>query len=163
MTTPTRELSTLVTTLGLAGFVLLVVAVANTGAMFKPGDWYEALAKPSWTPPNWLFPVAWTLLYLMIAIAGWLVWRAVGFSGAGLAFLFYFAQLALNATWSWLFFGIHRMDLALLDITVLWLTVAANIVAFYLIRPGAAILLVPYLLWLTYAAVLNFTVWQMNR
>jgi hypothetical protein len=72
----TRELTALVTNVGLAGFVLLVVLVASTGAMFKPGGWYEALVKPVWTPPNWLFPVAWTLLYLMIALAGWQVWRA---------------------------------------------------------------------------------------
>jgi benzodiazapine receptor len=159
----TRELTALVTNVGLAGFVLLVVLVASTGAMFKPGGWYEALVKPVWTPPNWLFPVAWTLLYLMIALAGWQVWRAVGFSAAGLAFLFYFTQLALNAAWSWLFFGLHRVDLALIDVTVLWLTVLANIFAFYVIRPGAAFLLIPYLLWLTYAAALNFAVWHMNK
>ena len=149
MTATTRELTTLVTTVGLAGFVLLVLAVASTGAMFKPGGWYEALAKPDWTPPNWLFPIAWALLYLTIACAGWLVWRAVGFGAAGIAFLFYFTQLALNAAWSWLFFGLHRMDLALVEITILWITVLANIVAFYLIRPGAAFLLIPYLMWLT--------------
>lgn len=158
-----RDLTTLTTILGLIGFVLLVAAVASTGAMFKPGGWYETLAKPSWTPPNWLFPVAWTLLYLMIAVAGWLVWRTVGFSGASLAFALYFLQLLLNAAWSWLFFGLHRMDLALVDISVLWLTIAANIVAFYAIRPGAGYLLIPYLIWVTYAAALNLTIWQMNK
>ncbi|MDJ0958714.1 MAG: TspO/MBR family protein, partial [Arenicellales bacterium] len=121
----TRDLSMLPLIFGLIGFVLLVSAVAATGAMFKPGAWYEALAKPAWTPPNWLFPVAWTLLYLMIAVAGWLVWRAVGFSGAGTAFALYFLQLLLNAAWSWLFFGLHRMDLAFVDISVLWLAIAA--------------------------------------
>lgn len=80
MPDPTRELTTLMSVAGFAGFVLLIVAVAGSGAMFKPGIWYESLAKPDWTPPNWLFPVAWTLLYLMIAIAGWMVWQKVGFS-----------------------------------------------------------------------------------
>ena len=158
-----RELTTLTSMLGLVGFLLLVFAVSSTGAMFKPGSWYEALAKPVWTPPNWLFPIAWTMLYLMIAIAGWLVWRAVGFSAAGLAFVFYIAQLLCNAAWSWLFFGIHRMDLALIDIIVLWLAVVANIIAFYALHTGAAYLLVPYLLWVTYAAALNFAIWQMNK
>lgn len=158
-----RDLSALMSTVGLIGFVLLVLAVASTGAMYKPGAWYEALAKPDWTPPNWLFPIAWTLLYLMIALAGWLVWRAVGFSGASLPFLLYFAQLALNAAWSWLFFGLHRMDLALVDMAALWLTILANIFAFYAVRPGAGYLLIPYLVWVTYAAALNVAVWHMNR
>ncbi len=92
-----RELTAFASILGLAGFVLLVVAVASTGAMFKPGAWYEALAKPLWTPPNWLFPVAWTILYLMIAVAGWLVWREAGLAGAGPALTLYFLQLILNA------------------------------------------------------------------
>lgn len=163
MSDTTRELTALLSIAGFAGFVLLIVAVAGFGAMFKPGIWYESLAKPDWTPPNWLFPVAWALLYLMIATAGWMVWHKAGFSAAGFAFFLYFTQLMLNAFWSWLFFGLHRMDLAMFDITLLWLTVLANIIAFYLVRPGAALLLVPYLLWLTYAAALNYTVWQMNR
>ena len=158
-----RDLTMLSLILGLLGFVLLVSAVAATGSMFKPGAWYEALAKPAWTPPNWLFPVAWTLLYLMIAVAGWLVWRAVGFAGAGTAFALYFLQLLLNAAWSWLFFGLHRMDLAFIDISVLLLAIAANIFAFYAVRPGAAYLLIPYLLWVSYAAALNLVVWQMNE
>ena len=148
--------------LGLAGFVLLVVAVAGTGSIFKPGDWYETLAKPVWTPPNWLFPVAWTLLYLMIAFAGWLVWRNVGFAAAGLGFAFYFAQLALNAAWSWLFFGLHRIELALVDVIAMWLAIVATMVAFYAKHPGAAYLLAPYLVWVSYAAVLNLAVWRMN-
>lgn len=159
----TRHLTTVASMLGLACFVLLVVAVASTGAAFKPGVWYETLAKPAWTPPNWLFPVAWTLLYLMIAIAGWLVWREVGFAKAGLAFAFYFGQLLLNAAWSWLFFGLHRMDLALGDIVLMWIAVVANIITFYAIRPEAAYLLLPYLMWVSYAAALNLVIWNMNR
>lgn len=162
MDNPPRDLDALTLTAGLAGFVLLVAVVASAGAMFKPGDWYEALAKPPWTPPNWVFPVAWTLLYLMIAIAGWQIWREAGFGGACLAFLLYFVQLVLNAAWSWMFFGLHRVDLAMIDVTVLWIIVLANTIAFFMVQPGAAILLIPYLIWITYAAALNFAIWQMN-
>lgn len=158
-----RDLTPLASIIGLAGFILLLVAVASSGAMFKPGDWYDTLAKPVWTPPDWLFPIAWTLLYLMIAFAGWLVWREVGFTSARLAFAFYFSQLVLNAAWSWLFFGLHRMELALIDVVVMGLLVVANIVAFYAIHPGAAYLLLPYLLWIGYAAALNLAIWLMNR
>ena len=155
-------LGTLASAAGLAGFLVLVTAVASSGAFFKPGVWYETLAKPPWTPPDWLFPVAWTLLYLMIAVAGWLVWKQVGLAAAGVAFSFYFGQLALNAAWSWLFFGLHRIDLALVDVLALWLAIAGTIVTFHGVRPLAAWLLVPYLIWVTYAAALNFAVWRMN-
>lgn len=158
-----RELSTLVSMLGLAGFVLLVVAVASTGAVFKPGAWYESLDKPGWTPPNWLFPVAWTLLYLAIAVAGWLVWREVGLGGAAPGFALYFLQLLLNAAWSWLFFGLRRMDLALVDVTLLWLAIAATVVLFRPAHAAAAYLLLPYLVWVSYAAALNLAIWRRNR
>lgn len=157
-----RALSSFASMAGLAGFILLLVLVASTGAIFEPGSWYEALAKPAWTPPNWLFPVAWTILYMLIAVAGWLVWREVGFGAAALGFAFYFLQLALNAAWTWLFFGMHRMDLALADVAGMWLAIAATIVAFYAIRPGAAWLLVPYLAWVSYAGALNLALWRMN-
>lgn len=157
-----RDLDTLTMALGFLGFVLFVVAVASTGAMFKPGAWYQALDKPAWTPPNWLFPIAWTLLYFAIAVAGWLAWRNAGFDAAGPAYAIYFLQLCLNAAWSWLFFGLHRMDLALLDMAALWIAIVANIVLFYAIQPLAGYLLIPYLIWVTYAAALNFKIWQMN-
>jgi benzodiazapine receptor len=157
-----KELSTFASAAGLAGFLLLLAVVAGTGAIFEPGAWYETLAKPVWTPPNWLFPVAWSILYLMIAVAGWLVWRKVGFAAAALGFVFYLLQLALNAAWSWLFFGLHRIDLALADLVAMWLAIAATIVAFYVVRRGAAWLLVPYLLWVGYAGALNLALLRMN-
>ena len=159
----TRDLTTLASVTGLAVFVILVMAVASTGAAFKPGTWYESLIKPGWTPPNWLFPVAWTILYVMIAVAGWLVWRDAGMTGARLALSLYLLQLILNAAWSWLFFGLHRMDLAMLDIVALWLAVAATIAAFFAIKPAAGLILVPYLLWVSYAAALNLYIWQANK
>ncbi|MEM6783831.1 MAG: TspO/MBR family protein [Bacteroidota bacterium] len=146
----------------LLGFIVAVALVAATGAAFKPGAWYAALDKPGWTPPNWLFPVAWSVLYLLIAVAGWLVWREVGFSGASKAFTVYGLQLALNAAWSWLFFGRHDMGLAFLDIVGLWLAIALTMGLFWATKPLAGALLVPYLLWVTYAAALNLTIWRIN-
>ena len=100
----------LTTTLGLLGFLGACFVAASTGAIFKPGPWYDTLAKPSWRPPNWLFPPAWAVLYILMAVAAWLVWREAGFAGAPLALMLWFRQLALNAAWSWIFFGLKRMD-----------------------------------------------------
>ncbi|MFC1681815.1 TspO/MBR family protein [Pseudomonadota bacterium] len=158
-----RDLSTLASAIGFLGFILLVVAVASTGAFFKPGSWYESLQKPIWTPPSLLFPIAWTILYCMIAISGWWVWRNFGFTGTGVGMTLFAVQLVLNAAWSWLFFGLHRMDLAFLDIVLLWLAILGSIISFYAVQPGAAYLLIPYLLWVTYAAALNLVIWQLNK
>ncbi|MDP3409852.1 TspO/MBR family protein [Bosea sp. (in: a-proteobacteria)] len=153
---------TLTDGLGLAGFVVACVVAASSGAIFKPGAWYEGLAKPWWRPPNWLFPPAWTLLYCMIAASGWLVWRKAGFAGAGLALTVYGLQLVLNAMWSGMFFGLRRMDLAFVNVSALWLSILALVVLFAPIDSLAAWLLVPYLVWVSFAACLNFTVWRMN-
>jgi tryptophan-rich sensory protein len=145
--------------LGLGGFVLAVFAAASTGAFFKPGAWYEDLRKPRWNPPNWLFAPAWAVLYLSIAVAGWLVWGQRGF---GPEILLWFGSLLLNAAWSWLFFGLRRMDLAFAELVVFWLSILAMILAFFPAHAGAALLLVPYLAWVTFAGVLNWTLWRMN-
>lgn len=148
--------------IGLGAFVLACVAVASTGALFRPGAWYESLAKPWWRPPNWLFGPAWTVLYLMIAVSGWLVWRKAGLAGAALPLAVYALQLAINAAWSWLFFGRRRMDLALVDVAALWLSIALMIALFAPISSTAAWLLVPYLGWVSFAAFLNFTMLRLN-
>jgi len=140
-------------------FFGLVFVAASSGAVFKPGDWYDALQKPSWNPPNWVFPVVWTILYIMIAIAGVLVWRAEGF---GVAMMFWGAQLVLNALWSALFFGMRRMDWAFYEVSFLWLCVVGFIVTAWPVSQTAALLFVPYLAWVTTAATLNRTVWRMN-
>lgn len=147
---------------GLLGFVLACVLVASSGAVFRPGDWYERLRKPWWRPPNWLFAPAWTLLYIMIAISGWLVWRKVGFAGAAVPLALYGVQLLLNAAWSGFFFGLRRMDLALVDVALLWLSILGLIVLFARIDSLAAWLLVPYLAWVSFAAFLNFTMLRLN-
>lgn len=148
--------------LGLIGFLAACFATALTGARFKPGDWYEGLAKPSWRPPNWLFAPVWTVLYLMIAVAGWLVWRKAGLAGAWLPLAVYALQLVLNGAWSPLVFGLHRLDLGFADIVLVWLSVAATIVVFVPVSTAAALLLLPYLAWATFAGALNFAVWRLN-
>jgi len=146
----------------LLGFIAACFLAALTGALFRPGDWYEQLAKPSWRPPNWLFAPVWTVLYVTIAVSGWLVWREAGFAGAALPLAIYALQLGLNAAWTPLFFGLHRPDLGFLDIVLVWLCIVATIVFFCPIHAGAALLLVPYLAWVTFAAALNFAVWRLN-
>ena len=147
----------------LMGFVGACFLAAATGAAFPPGDWYERLAKPSWRPPNWLFGPAWAILYLTIAVSGWLVWRTAGLAGAVLPLAIYLVQLVLNAAWAPIFFGLHRPDLAFIEIVVLWLSIVATMAAFHPVNAAAAWLLLPYLLWVTFAAALNFTVWRLNR
>ncbi|MEL7481313.1 MAG: TspO/MBR family protein [Pseudomonadota bacterium] len=145
--------------LGLFMFVNLLAA--SSGAAFPPGDWYESLDKPSWTPPNWAFPVVWTMIFIMVAVSGWLVWEAAGWGAAG-ALGLYGANLALNAGWSAIFFGLKRMDLALAEVAFLWLSIAALIWAFSVYSTLAALLLLPYLLWVTVAAALNLRMVQLN-
>lgn len=140
---------------GLAGFI---GGVASANAP----DFYTRLDRPPWAPPPALFGPVWTALYLLMAVAAWLVWRERGWSRARGALGLFVLQLAFNAVWSWLFFSWHRGALALADIVVLWVLLAATIVAFARIRRLAAWLLVPYLAWISFAATLNASVWLRN-
>ena len=141
-------------------FFAIILAVASSGAVFKPGSWYESLEKPGWNPPNWAFPVVWSALYVMIAIAGWRVYEAAGL--VTLPFLAYGVQLALNAAWSALFFGMRRPGLAFADVLAMWVAVAINALLFYPIDAIAGLLMIPYLIWVTIASCLNFSVWRRN-
>jgi tryptophan-rich sensory protein len=141
-------------------FFAITFAVAAVGAMFTPGPWYETLAKPAWTPPGWIFAPVWTALYVMIAVAGWLVWVARGRVDAALAF--WGAQLALNGAWSWLFFGLENPGLAAVDIVLLLTAIVVTIRAFARVSVPAATLLVPYALWVGFATALNIAIWRMN-
>jgi benzodiazapine receptor len=143
-------------------FILLSAAVASTGAMFQPDAWYLELAKPSWTPPDWVFGPVWALLYLLMAIAAWLVWYPAGWSRSRVPLMLYGVQLAFNAAWSWLFFGLHRIDLGFLDIMALWFALLATTLAFYRVRKLAGLLLLPYLAWVAYAGALNLAIWRLN-
>jgi tryptophan-rich sensory protein len=146
----------------LLGFVGVCFLAASSGAFFRPGAWYERLEKPWWRPPRWLFAPAWTVLYLTIAAAGWLVWRPAGFAVAAGPLAVYAVSLVFNASWSGLFFGLRRPDLAFADIILLWLSIVATIFVFAPVEPRAAWLLAPYLGWVTFAGALNFAIWRMN-
>lgn len=140
-------------------FVIIVLAAASSGAIFKPGAWYDGLRKPSWTPPKWAFPVVWTILYLFIGYAGWLVWTEAGWT---LPIVLWGIQMIANALWSFFFFGIRRMDLALVDVGILWLSIALFIVVAWPVAPLASLLFVPYLVWVSAAAMLNHSVRSLN-
>ena len=148
--------------LGLIGWIVVTFAAAAVGSQFMPGEWYAALQKPAWNPPSWVFGPVWTTLYLLMAIAAWLVWRAHGFAGAGAALTLYLVQLAANAAWSWLFFGRRDPGLAFADIVLLWVLIALTIALFHRHHRTAALLLVPYLLWVSFATALNFAIWRLN-
>ncbi len=147
----------------LVAFLVATFAAAAIGSLFPPGEWYAGLSKPGWTPPNWLFGPVWTVLYAMIAVAGWLVWKEAGFAGARVALTVFAVQLVLNASWSWVFFGLRRPDLALIVIVTLELSIIAMIVLFRAVSPLAGALLVPYALWVAFATALNGAIWQLNR
>jgi tryptophan-rich sensory protein len=153
----------LTSVLVLCGFLAVCFAAASTGAFFRPGLWYEQLDKPAWRPPNWLFAPAWSVFYVTIAVAGWLVWRRAGFAGAAFPLAVYAVHLLINMSWSALFFGLRRPDLAFADIILLWLSIVATITVFHGVVHFAAWLLLPYLGWVSFASVLNFSIWRRNR
>lgn len=124
--------------------------------------WYPTLAKPWFTPPNWLFGPAWTALYVMMAIAAWLAWRSDDRVRAQDALYFFAVQLALNLAWSLLFFGLRDPGLALVEIGLFWLAVAATTRAFWPLDRRAGWLMVPYLAWVSFAAALNAAIWWLN-
>jgi len=145
----------------MAVFLLLVVLAAMVGSSFQAGDWYVELAKPSWTPPPWLFGPVWSALYLMMALAAWKVWLTGHHARVG-ALIWWVLQLALNAAWSWLFFGLERPGWAWMEMSVLIILVVFCIRAFQLLSRPAAYLMVPYLFWLIFAWFLNLSIWSMN-
>ena len=151
--------------LGLAGWLLLTFAAAaigNLATATNVGAWYHQIARPTWTPPDWIFGPVWTALYLMMAIAAWLVWRPAGFAAARWPLGLFLVQLVLNSLWSVLFFGLQRPDLAAAEIVLLWLAIFATLIAFWKRSNAAGWLLGPYLAWVTFAALLNFEIARLN-
>lgn len=142
-------------------FLLAVTATALTGMFFPPGAWYETLIKPRWTPPNWLFGPAWTVLYIAIATAGWYVWRSVP-QALSLPLILWVTQLVFNAAWSWLFFGLHRPDLALIDSGLMLATIIAFAIVAWPVSPISTWLFIPYGLWVAFATALNAYIWYFN-
>lgn len=148
----------------LALSLLLSFVVAATGAAGSAtaGEFYQTMQLPAWAPPGWLFAPVWTALYFLMGVAAWLVWCGAAWPLTRTALLLYVVQLFVNALWSWLFFAWRLGGLAFLDILLLILLLSATIGSFYKIRPAAALLLLPYLAWVCFAAFLNFSVWQLN-
>lgn len=147
----------------LCGFILLCLVVGAIAGMFTAGavtTWYPTLVKPPFNPPNWAFAPVWTALYIMMAVAAWRVWR----KGAQLrgALGLFFIQLALNFLWSFLFFGAHALGLALAEIALLWLAIGATTIIFLKIDRPAGLLFVPYWAWVSFATLLNASIWWLN-
>ncbi|HEX8605949.1 MAG TPA: TspO/MBR family protein, partial [Pseudoduganella sp.] len=147
-----------------AGWLLLTFATAALGAWASQDapQFYAQLDKPAWAPPPGVFGPAWTVLYLLMAIAAWLVWRMRGFATAPRTLALFVVQLAANALWSWLFFAWHQGAVAFAEVLVLWALILATTVAFWKVRPLAGMLLLPYLAWVTFASALTFACWQRN-
>lgn len=146
------------------GITIAIGVVASLFTQPEIPGWYQTLHKPSFTPPNWLFPVAWTSIYIMIAIAAYLVWkrrnRTATYTQTRVV---YFVQLLLNFSWSIIFFGMHQIFAALVIILLLWIFILINIYAFGRFNRTAAWLLIPYLIWVSFASVLNFSIYLLNR
>jgi len=144
-------------------FVLASFAAGGIGSAFgTTGAWYDSLRKPSFTPPGWLFGPVWSALYTLMGISAWLVWRAAGWSRARVALGLFFGQLVLNAAWSVLFFGLHLVGGAFVDILLLWAAIAATALTFARHSKPAAFLMLPYLAWVLFAAVLNGALLALN-
>ncbi len=145
----------------MAVFLSLVVIAAAVAGSFEAGEWYFMLRKPAFTPPPWVFGPAWSVLYLLMAVAMWLVWDSKHYTRTG-ALIWWLLQLGLNAAWSWLFFGLTRSGWSLAEMVLLIGTVVLCMKAFSASSRLAAMLMLPYLLWLCFAWVLNFSIWSMN-
>jgi len=131
-------------------------------ASIRAASFYAELIQPSWAPPAAVFGPVWTILYASMAVAAWLVWREGGVRANRSALTLFLVQLAVNALWSWLFFAWHLGGLALGNIALLWLLIVVTVVSFWRVRPVAGVILIPYLLWVSFAFALNFSVWQLN-
>jgi tryptophan-rich sensory protein len=149
-------------TLALIGWLALCFAASGTAVFVSIGGWYSSLNKPSWNPPPWIFGPVWSLLYIMMAVAAWLVWREGGWKRHGRTLGLFFLQWLLNAVWTPIFFGMHRSGLAFAEIIMLWIVLAATLRLFWRVSKLAGVLLVPYVVWVSFAAALNFAIWRLN-
>lgn len=148
--------------LGLAACLALTFGAAAPGVLFMPGDWYAELAKPAWNPPGWIFGPVWTALYTTMAVAAWQVWRHGGFAAHRRALVLYLVQLALNAAWTPLFFGLHFLGMAFVEILLLLVMIGLTMATFFRANILAGWLLAPYFVWVGFATALNFTLWKLN-
>lgn len=150
--------------IGLAGWLAVSFAAGGIGAVASTsaGAFYGSLSRPSWAPPAWLFGPVWSVLYILMGVAAWLVWRTNGLSGAPTALRLFGIQLLANALWTWLFFVWHQGAISLAEIILLWLLIAATVIAFWRLHRLAALLLVPYLAWVSFASALTLSLWRLN-
>ena len=155
--TPMKQFVGLLVSLAVAFSAAAIGAIASVHA----AEFYQQLVRPNWAPSPKLFGPVWSILYFLMAISSWLVWRERG-SGAKGPLLLYFVQLGLNALWSWLFFAWHQGQWAFVEIILLWLLISVTLVSFWRVRPLAGALMLPYLLWVSFASVLAFKVWSLN-
>ena len=145
---------------GVASFA--AAAIGGTATSRAVRDWYPTLTKPAWNPPAWLFGPVWTVLYIAMAVAAWLVWRRAGWTGARWAVTLFMMQLTLNAAWSIIFFGLRNPGAAFAEVVVLWAAILGTLVLFWQVSVPAGILFIPYLAWVSFATVLNFAIWRLN-
>jgi tryptophan-rich sensory protein len=150
--------------LALVAWLAVCFVAAGIGAVASAGApaFYQELTRPQWAPPPWLFAPVWTVLYALMGIAAWLVWRAQGFRRAGGVLWLFLLQLGANALWTWLFFTWQQGQWAFLEILALWVMILGTTIGFWRIRPLAGALLLPYLAWVTFASALTYATWQAN-
>jgi benzodiazapine receptor len=143
-------------------FITFFAAGIGTIASSKAGIFYQQLIRPEWTPPSWLFAPVWTILYLLMGIDAWLVWRVQGFRAARISLSLYIIQLAVNALWTWLFFIWRQGQISFIEIIILWILILCTLIAFWRVRMINGILLIPYLAWVSFATVLTYVTWKLN-
>ena len=150
--------------LGLIGWLFITFIAAGIGsiASLKAGTFYQQLIRPEWAPPGWTFAPVWTILYLLMGIDAWLVWRVQGFRAARISLSLYIIQLAINALWTWLFFVWRLGEIAFIEIIILWILILFTLIAFWRIKIIYGVLLIPYLAWVSFASVLTYVTWKLN-
>lgn len=137
--------------------------IGNLATIPQIPTWYSGIAKPAWTPPDWVFGPVWSLLYAMMAVSAWLVWRKFDGRTTRIPLIWFGTQLFLNSVWSVLFFGMQKPAWSMVEVFFLWLAILMTIRAFWALSRWASLLLVPYLLWVSFASILNVAIWQLNR
>ena len=150
--------------LGLVAWILVSFAAASIGALasITAASFYGNLARPNWAPPSWLFAPVWSVLYVLMGFAAWLVWRSHGFKAGRTALVLFISQLAANALWTWLFFAWRQGAAAFVEILILWVLIVATVASFWRLNTLAGVLMIPYLAWVTFACALTFSVWRLN-
>ncbi|MFO0905742.1 MAG: TspO/MBR family protein [Pirellulales bacterium] len=151
--------------IGLVFFLVVCLGAGGLGALATTPEiegWYKTLAKPSWNPPDYVFGPVWTTLYVLMAVAAWLVWKPAGFRAAAMPLALFGGQVVLNIAWSFIFFGLHQPGWAFVEIVILWLAIVATTASFFRCSQIAGWLLAPYLAWVSFAALLNMAIWRIN-